>query len=48
MNAFTVSLNQNKCMVRHDATNKRKYFLGFCFIRDLKPNFATTLEKIKA
>jgi hypothetical protein len=23
---FTVPLNQNKCMDRHGATNKRKYF----------------------
>jgi hypothetical protein len=26
MNDFTNSLNQNKCMDRHGATNKRKYF----------------------
>jgi hypothetical protein len=26
MNGFTVSLNQNKSMVQHGATNKRKYF----------------------
>jgi hypothetical protein len=33
MNAFTVSLNQNKCMVRHDATNKRKYFRVLLYTR---------------
>jgi hypothetical protein len=33
MNGFTVSLNQNKSMVRHGATNKRKYFLGFSYMR---------------
>jgi hypothetical protein len=26
MNDFTNSLNQNKCMDRHGATNQRKYF----------------------
>jgi hypothetical protein len=26
MKGFTVSLNQNKSMVWHGATNKRKYF----------------------
>jgi hypothetical protein len=45
MNGFTISINQNKCMVRHGATNQNKVFLGFCFTRDLKPNPAITLEK---
>jgi hypothetical protein len=29
-------------------SKQNKVFLGFCFTRDLKPNLATTLEKIKA
>jgi hypothetical protein len=45
---FTISINQNKCMVRHGAANQNKVFLGFCFTRDLKLNPAITLEKVKA
>jgi hypothetical protein len=26
MNVFTISINPNKCMVRHGAANKIKYF----------------------
>jgi hypothetical protein len=26
LNDFTISINENKCMVRHGASNKRKYF----------------------
>jgi hypothetical protein len=29
-------------------SKQKKVFLGFCFTRDLKPNLAITLEKIKA
>jgi hypothetical protein len=29
-------------------SKQKKIFLGFCFTRDLKPNPAITLEKIKA
>jgi hypothetical protein len=47
MKAFTISTNQNKCMVRHGAVNQNKVLLGFCFTRDLKPNLAITLEMIK-
>jgi hypothetical protein len=28
-------------------SKQKKVFLGFCFTRDLKPNLAITLEKIK-
>jgi hypothetical protein len=31
MNAFTISTNQNKCMVRHGAVNQNKVLLGFLF-----------------
>jgi hypothetical protein len=48
MKAFTISTNQNKCMVRHGGVNQNKVLLGFCFTRDLKPNPAITLEKVKA
>jgi hypothetical protein len=49
MNAFIVSLNQNKCMVRHDATIKAP--LGFYFTRltykkqNNSPLFGKRVEK---
>jgi hypothetical protein len=33
MNAFTISINQNKCMVRHGAANKIKYFRVLLYTR---------------
>jgi hypothetical protein len=48
MNGFH-NFNQSKQMHGSAWCNKRnKVFQGFCFTQDLKPNLATTLEKIKA
>jgi hypothetical protein len=33
MNAFTISINPNKCMVRHGAANKIKYFRVLLYMR---------------
>jgi hypothetical protein len=33
MKAFTISINQNKCMVRHGAANKIKYFRVLLYTR---------------
>jgi hypothetical protein len=33
MNAFTISFNPNKCMVRHGAANKIKYFRVLFYTR---------------
>ena len=33
MNAFTISTSQNKCMVRHGAANKIKYFRVLLYTR---------------
>jgi hypothetical protein len=33
MNAFTISINQNKCMVRYGAANKIKYFRVLLYTR---------------
>jgi hypothetical protein len=33
MNAFTISINQSKCMVRHGAANKIKYFRVLLYTR---------------
>jgi hypothetical protein len=33
MNAFTISINQNKCMVQHGAANKIKYFRVLLYTR---------------
>jgi hypothetical protein len=46
---FFNNFNQPKQM--HDSAwcrSQNKVFLGFCFTRDLKPNLAITLEKVKA
>jgi hypothetical protein len=33
MNAFTISINQGKCMVRHGVANKIKYFRVLLYTR---------------
>jgi hypothetical protein len=33
MNAFSISTNQNKCMVRHGAANKIKHFRVLLYTR---------------